>query len=305
MAVTVSGKGPLAGKQPRSPNVLPAARYAWPDDDALTANVVGSGELLIAVGLLPHPNEPLGSAFATTLTGYRGHLGRITLIGPIDPPPPEHRFPLPCDPVTFVAHGYLQRLPEQVEFAHCPDPKTPAQHRAAEFRTRLRELAPDILVLLHNDVGARAPYLYANSPWPAAERRLRDDLAHAFSIWEPLDASWTYRISERTYAFFPCDRIGVVGSESTGLYIERELGIPTLTVELPMFDWATAEQARLDVRTAVAHWISAGGTVSGDTPGLVRDVARSLTGHDITMVPPGISARVVWSVLEGLREDLE
>lgn len=301
----MSGDGRVSGRQLHRSIVQSSARYTWPDNDALVVEVVGSGDPLIAVGLLPHANEPLGSAFAATLHGYTGHLGRIALVGPIDPPPQTHRFPLPCDPVAFVAYGYLQRLSEQVEFAHCPDPKTPAQRRAADFRTCLQELAPKVLVLLHNDVGARAPYLYANYPWPRAERRLWDDLSHAFSAWKPLDADWTYQVSERTYAFFPCDRIGVLGSESAGLYIEREVGIPTLTIELPMFDWGLAEQARLNVLDAVGAWISAGGTDSGDTPSLIRNVARSVAGHGVTMVSPEVSARVVWSVLEGLQEDLE
>lgn len=301
---TASGDGRLAGYQLDGRRAALSACYTWPDDDALAGQIIGSGHPRIVVGLLPHANEPLGSAFAATVEGYSGPLGGLALVGPIDPPPRAHRFPLPCDPVIFAARGYLQRTQEQVEFAHCPDPKTPAQHRAAELRARIRELAADALVLLHNDPGARAPYLYANFPWLQVERRLRDDLGDYFPDWQLPGASWTHQIGERTYAFFPCERIGVVGAESAGLYIERELGIPTLTAELPMFGWGRAERVRLDFRRSLEDWIAAGGAYGGDRPGLIRHVARLLAGHDVTMVPPAVSSRVVWSVLEGMQETL-
>jgi hypothetical protein len=276
-----------------------AARYSWPED-TLTCVMAGRGRPRIAVGLLPHANEPLGSAFAATIGRYRGGLGTIGLIGPIDPPPPSHRFPLPCDPVGFVSNGYLSPLAEQVEFAHCPVPVTPAQRRAAAYREQLRTLRADALVMLHNDPAAQGPYLYANSPWPAVERRLADD----FPDWKPPGTSWTHRIGTRTFAFFPGERIGVDGTESAGLYIERELGIPTLTLELPMFGWLRAERQRLEFRRTLGEWVAAGGADGGDRPGLIRYTGRLLDGREVTMIPPAVTSRVVWSALAGLRESL-
>src|SRR5215470_2540426 len=183
----------------------PLASYSWPVDSSIGVTVSGSGGPLIAVGVLPHANEPLGSAFAVSaLDGP----GRVALVGPIDPPPAAHRFPLPVDPVGYVTGGYLQPLPEQVEFAHCPSPVTPAQLRAAELRARLAELRPDVLLLLHNDVGAVAPYLYANRMWPQVSRRLRSDLVGAFDRWPKLVAPWTYTLDPNTYAYFPAARLG-------------------------------------------------------------------------------------------------
>jgi hypothetical protein len=280
------------------------AHYFWPNKQDLGVDVVGSGRPLLAVGLCPHANEPLGSAFAATVGGYRGELGTIALVGPIDPPPLAYRFRLPCDPVTYVADGYLQPLPDQVEFAHCAVPSSPAQRRAAEFRACLRELAPDALVLLHNDVGAQAPYLYANYHWPQAERKLIADSSDVFPEWPGLDADWTHQISDRTYAFFPCDRIGVLGTESAGLSIEREIGVPTLTLELPIFDWGTAGHARTRVLDAVGDWIARGAKASDTGAALVAEVAQAVGAHEIRMIAPEITARMVWSVLAGLRMDL-
>ena len=279
------------------------ASYSWPSADAIDVSEFGSDGPLIAVGLLPHANEPLGSAFAATVP-LAGAPGRIALVGPIDPPPPEHRFALPTDPVGYVAGGYLQPLPEQAEFAHCANPRTPAQHRAAELRSRLAELRPDAVLLLHNDVGAAAPYLYANRSWPGASHRLRTDLAGAFARWPTLAATWTTTLDDHTYAYFPAERIGVDGTECAGLYIERELGIPTLTVELPMFGWGTADHTRVTVAEAVGNWIARGAAHGGDTDRLVCEVLAAVGTRQVPMVSAAISARVVWAVLAGLREDL-
>jgi hypothetical protein len=280
------------------------ARYGWPDEDVLACRVWGTGRPLIAVGLLPHANEPLGSAFAGSLEGYRDGFGSIALVGPIDPPPPSYRFPLPCDPVTFARRGYLQRTRDQVEFAHCAEPSTPAQRRAAELRACIGALSADALVLVHNDPRARAPYLYANRAWPEVERHLREDVGAWFPDWGPPPAGWTRLIGECTYSFFPCDRIGVTGTESAGIYLERELGIPTLTVELPMFSWGVAEEARQGFGDVLSRWISAGGVDSCDRAGMVRQITRLLAGQRVTMVRPSVSSRVVWAVLAGLQENL-
>lgn len=288
----------------RVPGGVPA-RYGWPKTDDLACHVRDAGGPRIAVGLLPHANEPLGSAFASTVEGYRGGLGSIALVGPIDPPPPAYRFPLPCDPVSFAARGYLQPTRDQVEFAHCPDPAAPAQFRAAKLRAYLAAVQADVFVLLHNDPRAHAPYLYANRAWPQVERRLTEDVGACFPDWQPLPTEWTHPIGERTYAFFPCERIGVGGTESAGIYIERELGLPTLTVELPMFCWgAAAERARQGYDDALSEWIEAGGTDGGDRPWLVRNVVHVLAGQQVPMVPAAVNSRVVWSVLTGLRDSL-
>jgi hypothetical protein len=251
--------------------------------------------------MLPHANEPLGSAFAVSaLDGP----GRVALVGPIDPPPAAHRFPLPVDPVGYVAGGYLQPLPEQAEFAHCPNPATPAQHRAAELRARLAELRPDAFLLLHNDVGAVAPYLSANGMWPQVSRHLRTDLAGVFDRWPKLAAAWTFTLDANTYAYFPATRIGVHGSECAGRYIEHELGIPTLTVELPMFRWGDADRTRRAVAEAVGGWIARGASHGGDTDRLVREVRAAVGMRAVPMVPAETNAHVVRAVLAGLREDL-
>jgi hypothetical protein len=278
-----------------------AASYSWPTASAIGVSRFGSGDALVAVGMLPHANEPLGSAFAVSTLD---RPGRIAMVGPIDPPPPAYRFPLPIDPVGYVAGGYIQPLPEQVEFAHCDKPATPAQHRAAELRERLAELRPDALLLLHNDVGAVAPYLYANRVWPQVSRRLRTDLADAFDRWPTLSARWAATLDENTYGYFLAAWLGVGGSECAGRYIESELGIPTLTLELPMFRWGDADRTRFAVARAVGAWIARGGSHTGDTNRLVREVTAAVGARQVSMVPADVSARVVRTALAGLREDL-
>jgi hypothetical protein len=257
-------------------------------------SVSGRDGPLIAVGVLPHANEPLGSAFVPSDVD-----GRVALVGPIDPPP--HRFALPTDPVGYARDGYLQPLAGQVEFAHCAHPSTPAQHRAAALRARLAELRPAALLLVHNDVGAVAPYLYANRVWPAVSRRLR---ALPYPHRPRLAASWTTTLDACTYAYFPAARIGVEGAECAGLYLERELGIPTLTVELPMFAWGTADRTRHAVAEAVGTWIARGASHGGDTGRLVREVTAALGGRHVEMTPAADCDRVIRTVLCGLREDL-
>jgi hypothetical protein len=278
-----------------------AASYSWPTASAIGVSHSGAAGALIAVGTLPHANEPLGSAFAVSPADGPD---RIAMVGPIDPPPPAHRFPLPIDPVGYVAGGYLQPLPEQAEFAHREDPATPAQHRAASLREHLAGLRPDALLLLHNDVGAVAPYLYANRVWPKLSRRLRTDLADAFDRWPELAARWADTLDENTYAYFRAAWLGVRDSECAGLYIEAELGIPTLTLELPMFGWGDADRTRFAVARAVGAWIARGGSHSGDTDRMVREVTAAVGSRQVSMVPAEVSARVVRTALTGLREDL-
>ncbi|TDV47917.1 hypothetical protein [Actinophytocola oryzae] len=273
------------------------ARYSWPP--AELTEIHGQNGPLVAVGVLPHANEPLGSAFTSTLPSYGGPHGRIALIGPIDPPPAARRFGFPVDPVGYAAAGYLQPLADQAEFAHCRVPMTLAQMRAARLRDQLEELRPDAFVLLHNDVGAVSPYLYANRVWPEVTARLR-----AFCPPPVLGATWTHVLDTFTYAFFPASRIGVVQSECAGKYIEEELGIRTLTVELPMFAWATRDPARHAVAKAMGEWIARGASHGGDTDRLVREVSAAVGDRHVPMVSAQTSARVVWAALTGVFETL-
>jgi hypothetical protein len=268
-------------------------RYSWTSP----TGVFGSGGPLVAVGVLPHANEPLGTAFTSTVPAFRGP-GRLALIGPIDLPPASHRFGFSIDPVGYVAGGYLQPLPDQVEFAHRPRPLRAAQHRAAQVLSRLAELRPDAFLLLHNDVGAVDPYLYANRTWPAVTRRVR-----ALRSCPLPPAGWTSLLDECTYAYFPASRVGVPDSECAGRYIEETLGIPTLTVELPMFAWDADDPARLAVAEAMGEWIAQGAGPGGDRDRLVRQVSTAVGDRHVSMVPAAVSARTVWAAVNGVFED--
>jgi hypothetical protein len=268
-------------------------RYSWTSP----VGVFGSDGPLIAVGVLPHANEPLGTAFASTVPAFRGP-GRIALTGPIELPPPAHRFGFSIDPVGYVAGGYLQPLPDQVEFAHRARPFRAAQQRAAQVLGQLEELAPDAFLLIHNDVGAVDPYLYANRSWPAVTRRLRVMRSG------PLPpAGWTDLLDECTYAYFPASRVGVPDSECAGRYVEETLGIPTLTVELPMFAWDADDPARLAVAEAMGEWIAQGAGPGGDRDRLVRTVAQAVGDRHVSMVSAAVSARTVWASVAGVFED--
>jgi hypothetical protein len=284
---------------------LATAWYGWPDTEELTVEVIRAGRPLIAVGLLPHSNEPLGSAFAAVVRTRPPASGPgLALVGPIDPPPAAHRFRLPADPLTFLGQGYLAPLSDQVEFAHVAHPATPAQRRAEQLRLALSDLAPDAYLMLHNDVGARAPYLYANRVWPEAEQRLDRVVARYYNDQPPDDMSWTEQIGRRTYAFFSCAQLGVVGSASAGLYLEQVLGLPTMTLELPVFDWGPAEAARAEVLDAIEEWIEAGASNGGDTGALVSLAARALAGASVSMVSAAASAHTVFEVIDGIGEGL-
>lgn len=278
----------------------PAAVYHWPEHDDLTAECHGTGGFTIALGLLPHANEPLGYAIRPQLTHYTSASTRLALIGPIDPPPRNRRFPLPCDLVTFLAEGHLQPLSDQAEFAHCLVPHSPAQHRAAALRDLVGDIGTDVLVLVHNDPFARVPYLYVNEAWPEVERHLRDDLADVFPASSDIeDADWTRKVGGRSYAFFPCAEIGVDDGQSAGLFLAEHLGLSVLTVELPMFAWGAAEDARQAMWTAMGEWIQDG---AGDTAPLAAEAARMLGGHAVPMIPAAVSARVLWSVAAGIQD---
>jgi len=274
------------------------ARYSWPAGDELSVSAFGGGAPTVAVGMLAHSNEPLGTAFASALEEYDGAYGSIALIGPIDPPPPAHRFALPCELRTFLRDGYLPPLAEQVEFAHTDRPATAAQRRAARLREIVADLRPALLVLVHNDAFSRFPYLYANEPQPELERALREELGREPALaYAPLPAAgWTQRVGPLTYAYFPCDRIGVHGTESAGVFIPRQLGIPTLTVELPMFDWCAAPLARSALREAMGRWIAAGGALADRTEMLAL-AGRLLAGAAVPMLEPILAVRALDAVV--------
>jgi hypothetical protein len=256
---------------------LADAEYAWPDRDEPTVEWYGTGDPVVALGLLPHAAEPLGSAIRRPLAGLAPGAGRIAVVGPIDPPPANRRFPLPGDLRDFLRLGHFQPPHQQPEFGHCAEPHTPAQHRAARFRRLVHDVAPAALILLHNDPFARVPYLQADRCWPVVEHLLTKGLGDAFG---------TPRHGARVRAHVKAAAVGVRGSEAAGIFLPHYLGIPVLTVRLPMFRWGGAEPARTRVRAAMADWLEHG---AADTGPLLAE-AR-------------VSARVVHAVLEGVRAE--
>jgi hypothetical protein len=290
---------------------LARARYAWPEHDEPMVEWYGEDGPAIAVALLPHANEPLGYAIREPLAALsalpvlsEGHVGRVALVGPVDPPPPEGRFPLPCDLLAFLRRGHLQPLADQVEFAHCPAPRTRAQRRAASVRELLRGLDAAAVVLVHNDPFARVPYLYANRPWPEVERRLvtADPVAFPDPGLAVDEVEWTSRLAPRTYAYFPATQLDLHGSECAGLYLPGELGIPVLTTELPMFDWTAFTDAdRIAAREVMERWIEDG---CGPRTELLAQTARLLGRRPVPMISAPVNARVLAAVLGGVRQEL-
>ena len=53
------------------------------------------------------------------------------------------------------------------------------------------------------------------------------------------------------------------------------LGIPVLTIELPIFCWGHAENARTNVLKAFGTWISHGASRGGDTQRLIHEVNQA------------------------------
>jgi hypothetical protein len=280
---------------------LADAEYAWPKGDAAAVEWYGTGDPVLALGLLPHANEPLGSAIRRPLAGLAPGAGRIAVVGPVDPPPANRRFPLPGDLRDFLRLGHLQPLDQQAEFGHCSEPRTPAQHRAACFRRLVREVAPAALILLHNDPFARVPYLYADRRWPVVEHLLTKGLGDVFPDEPAAEPEWTSRLSPRVHAYFKAAVIGVRGSEAAGIFLPHYLGIPVLTAELPMFRWGEAEAARPEVLAAMETWIEHG---AGDSRTLLAEAERLIGGLRVPMVEAQVSARVVHAVMEGVRAEL-
>jgi len=282
------------------------AAYAWPEHDEPTVEWYGEDGPTLAVALLPHANEPLGYAIRGPLAAAGTTAGgRTALVGPVDPPPPERRFPLPCDLLDFLRLGHLQPLDAQVEFAHGPTPVTDAQRRAATVRKLLGGVGAAAVVLVHNDPFARVPYLYADRRWPVTERALRaaqDPDIHPDPDLAVDEVEWTSRLGPRTYAYFPAVGIGVTDTECAGLYLPKELGIPVLTAELPMFDWtAFTDEERIAARETMERWIEDG---CGPRAGLLEATARLLAHRPVPMIPAPANARVLDAVLRGVRREL-
>ncbi|NJP15257.1 hypothetical protein OG899_26425 [Streptomyces thermoviolaceus] len=278
----------------------PVPSYSWPDGDDFTVTQYGSGGPGIAIGLLPHANEPLGSAVLPVAKKLAARFGRLWLLGPIEPPEPDARFPLPCELTEFLALGRLPALRDQVEFAHgAVVPHTSAQRRADTLRRAVRAAEPSALVLLHNDPFARFPYLYADRPRPFAERRLLEtDGFPSGTLERP---GWTRRIGARTYAWFPAARLGVHGQEAAGVFLPRVLGIPVFTLELPMFRWDGVEQARRSIREAMGAWIADG---AGDPSGMLTTAHELLGGRRVEMVDAATTAEVIAAFLAGVVEEV-
>ncbi|MCZ4097822.1 MULTISPECIES: hypothetical protein [Streptomyces] len=289
--------------RPRYRLPLDDAEYAWPGRPQMTIEWFGSGDPVIALALMPHANEPLGYALHRPLEKLADGCGQVAVVWPVDPPPADRCFPLPCDFREFLRTGYLQPLEEQTEFAHTAVPVTPAQHHAADFRRLVRLAAPAALILVHNDAFSRIPYMYGNRRWPEAERLLASAPAGAFPD-APLDeVEWTHHLGPRTYSYFAAAQIGITDSEAAGLYIERTLRIPVLTAELPMFDWTgISDELRIAVRMRMEQWIEDG---CGDVTSMVADSEALLAGRSVPMIAPEVSARALHAVLEGVRAELD
>lgn len=279
----------------------PVPSYCWPDSDAFSVTRYGSGGPGIAIGLLPHANEPLGSAILPLADKLAATFGTLWLLGPIEPPEPDARFPLPCDLTEFLAIGRLPALRDQAEFAHgSVVPHTLAQRRADTLRHAVRTIEPSALVLLHNDPFARFPYLYADRVRPFAEKRLLE--ADGFPLGSLEPAAWTQRIGPRTYVWFPAARIGVHGQEAAGAFLPQVLGIPVFTLELPMFHWDGAEQARRSIRDVMGTWIANG---AGDPSGMLSTARELLGGRRVEMVEAATTAHVIAAFLAGVLEEIQ
>jgi hypothetical protein len=159
------------------------------------------------------------------------------------------------------------------------------------FRRLVHDVAPAALILLHNDPFARVPYLQADRCWPVVEHLLTKGLGDAFG---------TPRHGARVRAHVKAAAVGVRGSEAAGIFLPHYLGIPVLTVRLPMFRWGGAETARTRVRAAMADWLEHG---AADTGPLLAEAESLLAGVRVPMVEARVSARVVHAVLEGVRAE--
>ncbi len=253
-------------------------------------------EIHLVVLTWPHANEPTGSAVeaAVTQQGVSAALGRddvaVTFLGPIDPPAPgATRFVLPCDLLTWCRYAHIAGPANQVEFSYNSNSTggSPAARRADACLVTLIDLRPDAVVSLHGDVGGTAPYLYAPTPEPTLEASLQP-----FGDLESLDVDWTDVLGPRTLRYFPSSAIGLTGSEAFGTCVPKHLRCPVVTLELPMFDWSTAPEARLPIHDAVGRWIADGGAEGGDRAALLAYVERALADRAVMMVPSESTAAI-------------
>lgn len=278
-----------------------AAAYRWSASEGLEVRRLGAGAPWVGVATLPHSNEPLGSAIVPcleALVAYRGWP--VALFENVDGPPPEHRFRLPANFSEFYVASYLPPLEEQAEFSHCAHPITPSQQRAALFRQAVRAQGVQALLLVHNDVFARHPYLYADRVWPHVEARLRACASRWFRVAEVPRVGWTSVLSALTYRYFGFNvlRPGAK-TEAAGIYLPRALGIPVLTLELPMFDWSSYDEAALKHLRRLSLPLLMGGASAAERSELIHPLLRTC-GGDVDMIAPGISAQVTWAVVEAL-----
>ncbi|TQN49270.1 hypothetical protein [Acidithiobacillus thiooxidans] len=279
-----------------------SSNYAWPEHDDLRVvrHVVSPNDPIVLVGLLPHANEPLGSSLCPLASSLASYLRlQLLLAGPIDPPPASHRFPLPCSVLTFLENGWLQLLTDQAEFAHVNEPINVAQKRAAALRSAVVASSADAVLLLHNDPFAIYPYLYAHERLPEVELALANTLPPSAALHDYVN--WTNRLGPWTYAFFPARKIGVHQGEAAGIALRQAMQGKVLTLELPMFDWTAAPDARVPIADIVSGWIKHGG---GATKPTVPAAAAHLRGRTVPMVSASLTARFITAVLKGLASEL-
>jgi hypothetical protein len=290
----------MSSTWPRT-GALDRASYTWPSAE-LTLRRFGAGRPRLGVGLLPHSNEPLGSAVLPCLDELLSGTGQdLLVIDGIDPPPQP--FSLPCDFFDFLRAFHLPRIAEQVEFAHCVEPATPAQHRARRLCECLRSEAVERLLLVHNDPFARHPYFYAGEPHASVEQALLDQTSHLFDYADVPEVGWTEILSRLTYRYFPVRRIDPgCSSESAGIFIAEQLRIPVLTLELPMFDWAAHDDDELWTLRQLYLELWHGAASADKRDEAIAEHARQAPAP---MVPAAVSARVEWAVIASLLELLE
>lgn len=298
MVATRSGDTPGDGV---GDELFSAAAYGWSASGGLEVRRMGAGAPVVGVATLPHSNEPLGSAIVPCLEALVQRRGwPVALFENVDGPPPEHRFRLPARFSEFYVGSFLPPLEEQAEFSHCARPVTPSQRRAAQFRQAVSEQGAHVLLLVHNDPFARHPYLYADRVWPHVEASLRTCASRWFRVGEVPRVGWTSVLSALTYRYF---RFNVLqpgaSTEAAGIYLPEALGIPVLTLELPMFDWSPYEEAALRHLRKHSLPLLMGGAGAAERSELIHPLLRTC-GGDVEMIAPEISARLTWAVVEAL-----
>jgi hypothetical protein len=274
--------------------MVAALKYSWPPDADIKVASYGplDSRYHVAIGTMPHSNEPAGSAFTSGLEigVWSDDLAardlRITCIGPIDPPPEAAKFSMPCSIETYCQLGFLDRIERQVEFSYTQDPRTRSQKRASTVMECLAELQPDAFIQLHNDLGAVGPYMYSNYACNALESVLLNRWPLLHEIVDEFEVDWTSPLSVRTLKFFDASEIGVESGESAGIFIERTLDIPVINLELPLFRWENAPEARAESREAFTSWIDQGASSTGNMTELLARISSASKGQHVDMFAP-------------------